>query len=1569
MTTSYSREDFRDFVNNDLSEGSSGFPWGPVIGIGGPAALFAAGSLKTSRGTSFFNEYFKNLKRIEEGSPMGILSTFHSSELISSFAGPKTFSLLPPLIKGHPNILKEWGFQSYISKITGRSISELTSLGTFEKGLEWERIGDVFGELRVSGEGPLLSSETVLLSTGRKRSGHIIEWFARIMGVENPEFLKSLKENDGFIRPSWLPAGHPAGKSAFWKQFSHSEASSLIGRMNLLLQSPFDLKIMEDIASKVPFLRRVRLGVKSGTAAQMLGRYSLKGAAALGMYHVAKYGDYLSREYGPAGSVPFEAGEGAIFGAVLGLGKGRSARYAVIGAVGGALLGAFSPFIRGPIAGAAETYADLRVGQAGISKSTGLQEGAQRVEDYFPGLTKPGTLVAGAGVGLLLGGTWDYAQRSWVAGEIVGKKLTGSAFSTFELADEVIRMRREGFFKAAETEANSGGVKGFMSLMKMKYWGEIEQVAGKSIFKARGAGRTAAIGALVVAGLGFVGSLISGDWGGSALTGGSIAAAAGLYAKKGKGGVGAAAVALIIPYFLREKEDPEKLKRIYSGKELVPVKAGRGWEAGRCLTSETLIRMGDETYKKSCDIKVGDLVFGSDGKSHRIINVWERDYNGPVLDFITGLNRERKTSVTPNHIIPIWSFDCVKEDGFLIEVNSEEIKVGDFVKTFARELVDNWDKNSLYTRIISIEEREYTGKVYDFEIDSKDHLFQAGTFLVHNSSYEGGRPYYHQHRVAQMIQGGVRETAEYGSESAYWNSDPVLNPFRFLLDPYERERLMYEQGYKFPVTKTPFEGFPVLGPVLAATIGRILKPPRFVEKDQWKSPRGERTPEGWISVASEKPIMRTGIQGTIGEQFYNLAEVIGLPGFVANSWLKSVTGHESLFPKDQWATPSMVSGPESSWWSLDLGGLALSSESIRRYIPHRRSEVNYVNPLPSGLPSWMPGKDSGYFQDFSQASIYHQVKEPWARLPGVGYEKLHAELKGIDPENYPLIYQHKILGDVAPWSQEYRNIDRELAQEEANNRMTPEDLLEAQRTRKMVNEIKKNKSFTPYQYNPEFTQRVKTRITSEVSPGVYRTEAFKDAQVILAGLDTSPSALAIEIMNANSKITSSNALNAGIRKQAQVSDFLRGNLYPGAEVDLYVHRDPSLLLERNLESNAPQIEAIISAGGRNINRELLQAGLASNISTDVDILQPTEAVGLLQRAFGKFWENVAHGSETPMESFIPLAPVAKFIHQRDPLEEYQRTEVYSRDVALWQHPISHFLAPGISTTAWWAGWRGLPSSVRERYMVQEYFDRLKYMKYKNLERVSSVRGEGEAAAEYMGKASRTRAGAEKYSAASAAFSLSSKEKAYFEAFKKAPSESQRREIEGIVSPQLADLLRAQWLRQAAESAQMMGEVGMSIPRSLQGQTATYNRELAHYEGKTLEEINMKEMEGLPIPGNDWVGYSPAADLEDYEVKTVMDRGMDPAGYGFWPSDIKRANSRPWTSPLSIEMSSRGIASIYDFGMSFNAHTSRIGHMPPHILPTANSGGYVRVEAPGYDRLNRSLHDPTILDYGSHYSVL
>ena len=83
-----------------------------------------------------------------------------------------------------------------------------------------------------------------------------------------------------------------------------------------------------------------------------------------------------------------------------------------------------------------------------------------------------------------------------------------------------------------------------------------------------------------------------------------------------------------------------------------------------------------------------------------------------------------------------------------------------------------------------------------------------------------------------------------------------------------------------------------------------------------------------------------------------------------------------------------------------------------------------------------------------------------------------------------------------------------------------------------------------------------------------------------------------------------------------------------------------------------------------------------------------------------------HGMETPLEVFTPFAPTSKFVHQRTALEDYLRSRIYAKDVALWDRPVRNFILPGLRTTAWWAGWRGLPSDVKQRYMVQEYFDKL-----------------------------------------------------------------------------------------------------------------------------------------------------------------------------------------------------------------------------------------------------------------------
>src|SRR5581483_11409813 len=80
------------------------------------------------------------------------------------------------------------------------------------------------------------------------------------------------------------------------------------------------------------------------------------------------------------------------------------------------------------------------------------------------------------------------------------------------------------------------------------------------------------------------------------------------------------------------------------------------------------------------------------------------------------------------------------------------------------------------------------------------------------------------------------------------------------------------------------------------------------------------------------------------------------------------------------------------------------------------------------MPSWLPGDD--YMTNFKVGDPYVRVDDGYARLPGAGYEALHPELKGVDPEDYPDIYKLSILSDVAPYSREY-NTFRQKVQGEA----------------------------------------------------------------------------------------------------------------------------------------------------------------------------------------------------------------------------------------------------------------------------------------------------------------------------------------------------------------------------------------------------------------------------------------------------------------------------------------------------------------------------------------------------------
>ena len=129
------------------------------------------------------------------------------------------------------------------------------------------------------------------------------------------------------------------------------------------------------------------------------------------------------------------------------------------------------------------------------------------------------------------------------------------------------------------------------------------------------------------------------------------------------------------------------------------------------------------------------------------------------------------------------------------------------------------------------------------------------------------------------------------------------------------------------------------------------------------------------------------------------------------------------------AEPKLPANISRRYYERELGaGLGPSpslkehfgySEPLRRFI-QRESFEPQANEIPNTMPSWLPGED--YMTNFKKGDPYVRVDDGYARLPGAGYEALHPELKGVNPEDYPDIHKLRILADVAPYSREYNQV-------------------------------------------------------------------------------------------------------------------------------------------------------------------------------------------------------------------------------------------------------------------------------------------------------------------------------------------------------------------------------------------------------------------------------------------------------------------------------------------------------------------------------------------------------------------
>ena len=256
-------------------------------------------------------------------------------------------------------------------------------------------------------------------------------------------------------------------------------------------------------------------------------------------------------------------------------------------------------------------------------------------------------------------------------------------------------------------------------------------------------------------------------------------------------------------------------------------------------------------------------------------------------------------------------------------------------------------------------------------------------------------------------------------------------------------------------------------------------------------------------------------------------------------------------------------------------GIVGYSEPLRRFIQHE-GFTPQVNEIENQMPSWIPGED--HLINFRKGDPYVKVDEGYARLPGAGYEALHPEFEGLDPEDYPDITKLSILGDVAPYSREYNRI-RAIVEKQSHG----DNELRAQ-YEQIVEQVRQTKESTRQVDERRFdapVDRLEGTVKSASFRGVELAE-YPGRVFHFSSVGSSMADLVADMLGQSNAMTRAEASRAADTKLRERDAYLSSALAEGTKV--------SLTVGPGAADNAEKVRAVFEAGGVNLNRELIDRG-------------------------------------------------------------------------------------------------------------------------------------------------------------------------------------------------------------------------------------------------------------------------------------------------------------------------------------------------------------------------------------------
>lgn len=242
----------------------------------------------------------------------------------------------------------------------------------------------------------------------------------------------------------------------------------------------------------------------------------------------------------------------------------------------------------------------------------------------------------------------------------------------------------------------------------------------------------------------------------------------------------------------------------------------------------------------------------------------------------------------------------------------------------------------------------------------------------------------------------------------------------------------------------------------------------------------------------------------------------------------------------------------------------------------------------------------------------------------------------------------------------------------------------------------------------------------------------------------------------------------------------------------------------------------------------------------------------------------------PLETLLPVSPAHKFLAPPD-IEDVLEEQRYSKDYRNWANPIDDFIMPTVSMTLNSMGLGGIDMSS-DQAEIADYFDKTDYMKFTNLARDAQSKGDLKSADRYTIMAQKTYTGKDLYSHPSDVVkSLPKNERASYKYFIKTDRATQVKMI-GRVNPRHRDAYQAQMDNQIRQEAMKSQSMSSQQRKKVMKDVEARQRAIQARRSAELQDYQSR------MPGNDWVGWSPAVSVDSAQNRYLENAARDTHAY-------------------------------------------------------------------------------------------